>query len=61
VTVLGAAAPAQAGPVGLLVIVLLGVATLLLIRSMGKHLRKVPESFDPPADDPPDDAPGRVE
>jgi hypothetical protein len=39
---------AKAGPLGLLVILLLGVATYFLIRSMNRHLRKVPPSFDPP-------------
>lgn len=38
----------KASPVALVVILLLGVATLLLIRSMTKHLKKVPASFDPP-------------
>jgi hypothetical protein len=38
----------KAGPLALLVILLLGVATVLLIRSMNRHLRKVPPSFDPP-------------
>ncbi|MEP6697548.1 MAG: hypothetical protein ABJA34_11820 [Pseudonocardiales bacterium] len=55
-------APAQAGPLGLFVILLLGVALFLLIRSMNRHLRKVPPSFDPPppagtSTDPADDAP----
>ena len=36
----------KAGPLGLLVILLLGVATILLVRSMNRHLRKVPPSFD---------------
>ena len=36
----------KAGPLGLLVILLLGVATVLLVRSMNGHLRKVPPSFD---------------
>lgn len=36
----------KASPVGLLVIVVLLVATFLLIRSMNKQLRKLPESFD---------------
>ncbi len=40
----------QAGPLALLVILLLGVATALLIRSMNRHLRKVPPTFDPPAE-----------
>lgn len=37
----------KAGPAGLLVILLLGVATVLLVRSMGRHLNRVPPSFDP--------------
>ncbi|AGZ50244.1 hypothetical protein PJK45_14625 [Mycobacterium kansasii] len=36
----------KASPVGLLVIVLLVVATLFLVRSMNRQLKKVPESFD---------------
>jgi hypothetical protein len=39
----------KASPVALVVIVLLGIATFLLIRSMTKHLRRVPASFDEPA------------
>lgn len=39
-------------PVALLVIVLLAISVVLLIRSMTKHLKKVPASFDePPASD----------
>jgi hypothetical protein len=38
----------KASPVGLVVIVLLFLATILLVRSMTKHLRKVPASFDRP-------------
>ena len=34
-----------AGPLGLLVIVLLCVATVLLIRNMNKRLRRLPERF----------------
>lgn len=37
----------KASPVGLLVVVLLLIATLLLLRSMNKQLRKVPKTFDP--------------
>ena len=37
----------KASPVGLLVIVLLLIATLFLVRSMNRHLKKVPKSFDP--------------
>jgi hypothetical protein len=43
----------KSGPVGLLLIVLLLIAILLLGRSMGRHLKKVPASFDP-ADQVPD-------
>ncbi len=37
-----------AGPVGLLIIVLLAVGTALLIRNMNKHLKRLPESFPDP-------------
>jgi hypothetical protein len=36
----------KASPFGLLVIVLLVIATVFLVRSMNKQLRKVPKSFD---------------
>ena len=36
----------KASPVGLVVILLLLLATIFLVRSMSKHLRRVPESFD---------------
>jgi hypothetical protein len=39
-----------AGPVGLVIILLLTVATIFLIRSMNVHLRRVPKSFDQQAD-----------
>ena len=49
----------KAGPLGLLLIVLLLIATALLVRSMGGHLKKLPRSFDPadqePAVEVPDD------
>jgi hypothetical protein len=41
------ASNAQAGPLGLLVVILLAIATFVLIRSMSRHLRRVPQSFDP--------------
>ncbi|MCD2194253.1 hypothetical protein LQ327_12795 [Actinomycetospora endophytica] len=41
----------KTSPIALVVILLLGVATVLLIRSMNKRLRNVPESFDPPEQD----------
>jgi hypothetical protein len=40
----------KAAPVGLLVIVLMGLAVALLLRSMNKQLKKVPESFDESTD-----------
>lgn len=36
----------KASPLGLLVVVLLVIATLFLLRSMNRQLKKVPESFD---------------
>ena len=39
----------EASPVGLVVILLLGIATMFLIRSMTKRLRRLPASFDEPA------------
>ncbi len=36
----------KASPFGLLVVVLLLIGTFLLVRSMNKHLRKLPKSFD---------------
>ena len=46
----------KSSPVGLLVIVLLAIAVVLLIRSMTKHLKKVPASFesDKPSEREPD-------
>ncbi len=37
----------KAGPFGLTVVVLLMVGTFFLIRSMNRHLRKLPDTFDP--------------
>ena len=36
------------GPMGLLIIVLMSIATVLLIRNMNKRLRRLPDSFDDP-------------
>jgi hypothetical protein len=48
----------KASPIGLVVILVLLIATVFLVRSMSKHIRRVPASFDPPAaDTPPADAP----
>ena len=41
----------KASPIGLVVLVVLFLALVLLIRSMNKHLRRVPESFDKPDQD----------
>jgi hypothetical protein len=40
-----------AGFIAFLVVVALSVACFFLFRSMSKHLRKVPASFEPPAAD----------
>ncbi len=37
----------KAGPLGLLLIVVLLIAAALLVRSMSGHLKKLPRSFDP--------------
>ena len=37
----------KASPFGLLVVVLLLISVLFLVRSMNRHLKKLPESFDP--------------
>ncbi len=49
---------APTGPLGLFIIVLLGIATVLLIRSMNKHLRRIPPTFDPPEERGPGGDPG---
>ncbi len=50
----------KAGPLGLLLIVLLLIAVALLVRSMTTHLKRIPRSFDPADAEPeivvPDDA-----
>ncbi|WP_026919469.1 hypothetical protein [Gordonia shandongensis] len=54
----------KASPLGLLVILVLLVAVFLLIRSMNKRLRKLPESFDtqnPEPDQAFDDGTDRVD
>ncbi len=57
--VLAAAEPGKAGPLALLIVGLLAVATVLLYRSMTKQLRKVPRTFDPPPEDRTADPPSR--
>ena len=45
-----AAERVTAGPLGLLVVLLMGLATVLLIRNMSKRLKRLPEQFPPPED-----------
>lgn len=45
---LAAAPSGTAGPLGLLVVLLIGTATVLLIRNMSGRLRRLPPSFEPP-------------
>jgi hypothetical protein len=50
--VIVAAAPnGAAGPLGLLIVLLIGVALVLLIRNMNGRLRRLPTSFDEPRDE----------
>jgi hypothetical protein len=39
-----------AGPLGLLIVVLLGIATFLLIRNMNARLRRLPDEFPAPGE-----------
>ena len=41
----------SAGPLGLLVVVLMVLATVFLIRNMNARLRRLPREFPPPADE----------
>jgi hypothetical protein len=44
----------KASPVALVVILLLGLVTILLVRSMSKRIKRLPASFDPaPREDEP--------
>ncbi|HEX4702831.1 MAG TPA: hypothetical protein VH352_11935 [Pseudonocardiaceae bacterium] len=38
----------SSGPVALVLLIVLLVGTAFLVRSMSKHLKRVPASFDPP-------------
>ena len=48
----------KSGPLGLLLTVVLLIAVVFLVRSMSKHLKRVPASFDPAerVEEIPDDA-----
>ena len=56
-TVLAAAPSGTAGPLGLLVVLLIGVVLVALIRNMNGRLRRLPRSFDetPPPEEPKQD------
>ena len=41
----------SSGPVALILIIVLLIGTAFLVRSMTKHLKRVPASFDPPDTD----------
>lgn len=58
-TVLAAGVGASAGPFGLLLVLLIGVATVLLIRNMDRRVKRLPREFPPPDRDAEGDAPGR--
>jgi len=42
----------KSSPLGFLILILFFVAVAFLIRSMTKHLKRVPESFNPPEEKP---------
>ena len=48
--ILAEGAGSSAGPLGLLVVLLMVVATVLLIRNMNARLKRLPPSFTPPED-----------
>jgi len=48
ILVSGAGTGGSAGPIGLLIVLLIGTATVLLIRNMNKRLRRLPREFSPP-------------
>ena len=48
---------ANAGPIGLLLVILLGIATVLLIRNMDKRVKRLPREFPPPPEDRASDRP----
>lgn len=41
----------KSAPIALVIILALLIGLVLLIRSMNRHVRKMPENFDPPAAD----------
>ena len=53
---LAAASSSTAGPLGLLVVLLIGISLVLLVRNMNGRLRRLPKSFDAPNAPPAGDA-----
>jgi Na+-transporting methylmalonyl-CoA/oxaloacetate decarboxylase gamma subunit len=51
----------KSSPVGLVLLILFFIAVFFLVKSMNKHLKRVPASFDEPADAPSEDAGKAVE
>ena len=51
----------EASPIALLITILLGIALIFLLRSMTKHLKRVPVSFEAPEERAPVEAAERVE
>ena len=52
---LSAAPSGTAGPLGLLLVLLIGVSLVLLIRNMNARLRRLPPSFEEPKPPPDED------
>ena len=46
-------AGASAGPIGLVLVLLIAVATVLLIRNMDRRMKRLPREFGPPPGSPP--------
>jgi hypothetical protein len=44
---------AKSSPVGFVVLLMFFIAVIFLVRSMNKHLRRVPQSFEPQSFEPP--------
>jgi hypothetical protein len=44
----------KASPIGLLIVVILLICVFALVWSMNRHLKKLPQSFDPPPAEPVD-------
>ena len=44
----------EASPIGLFLILLLLIGTILLVRSMNGHIKRLPESFDDPEEEAPE-------